>query len=137
MRIYAGDFKLTDRSYLAFCFSQQLSDEPRARTLPGFPLHIGLPGGHPDLSNQNVLQGSGVAGVFTDNHVSGRVAGLQRIKLYDPFPVVTCRRSFGLTGKGDGYGGSRFAPENREPPSRLFIYLIQESLCSEGLRGGS
>jgi hypothetical protein len=61
------------------------------------PLHVGLPGAHPHITQQNVLQSDLI--FSTDYHVEG-TTGLHGLKDNFPGPILVCTNLLFLSVKG-------------------------------------
>ena len=107
-RVNIGNHKLADRR--RFPLRLQVRNDLGHIALGRQPLHVRLPGSHPNFADEDVLEDHFLASVVADDQLGRLVADLERIELDHPFAVLAGFRLLLLPGKLDGDLRARRAP---------------------------
>ena len=119
LRGHGTHLKFANWNDLALVRCRKLISEPGDFALSHDPLHVGLPGSHPNFSNEDIDERFLLASFFADDEMSRLKTGLELIQFNRPLTVLTRRRGFLLACKFNSHLRPRLAPppnRNRHPP---------------------
>ena len=111
--------KFANRNDLALIRCRKLIGELGDFALSHDPLHVGLAGRHPNLTNKNIGERFFLSTFFADDEFSRSKTGLEVMQFNRPLAVLSRGRGFLLTCKLNSHLRPRLAPapnRNRHPP---------------------